>query len=187
ALIPRPESETIITIASDIISSKLSSSTEKIKLIDVGTGTGCLGITLQLEHPDIDVTLIDNSLHALNLAKENAVLLKASVHPIKNNLLSDLTTPTDIIIANLPYVDKSWTVSPDTQFEPDEALYASNGGLFLIFRLLDQATLTLKPGGYILIESDPRQQNDIITHAQSIRFTHIKTEGYVTVFSYSTN
>lgn len=182
ALIPRPESETIITLLAESIPKIRERSADKLRLVDVGTGTGCLGITAKLEWPELDVTLTDTSVHALNLAKKNATLLRADVHFIKNDLLSGYG-PTDVIIANLPYVDRSWEVSPDTHAEPTEALFAANSGLALIFRLLDQAVSLLRPDGSIFIESDPRQQERIIQHASQLGYRHDKTEGFVTVFS----
>jgi release factor glutamine methyltransferase len=131
------------------------------------------------------VTLTDVNVHALNLAKENAEILHANVRFLKNDLLGRYGTPITIIIANLPYVDRSWEVSADTRAEPDEALYAERGGLSLIYRLLDQAHLLLEPNGHILLESDPRQHSDIIEHAKKLGFHHEKTEGFITVFSNS--
>ena len=183
ALVPRPESEAIITLLNNIVPRNLSLTSKKIRLVDVGTGTGCLGITAKLEWPELDVTLIDNSVHTLNLAKENAILLNADVNTIKNDLLGDYGMPVDIIIANLPYVDHGWDVSPDTQAEPPEALYAEDGGLILICRLLNQSILLLKPNGYILLESDPRQQDDIIKYAQTLGLKHNQTKDFITVFS----
>lgn len=183
ALIPRPESETFITLLGELIPKNLPLLPEKLKVVDVGTGTGCLGITAKLEWPELDVTLIENSVHALNLAKQNAALLQADVRFVKNDLLRGYATTIDIVIANLPYVDRDWEVSPDTRAEPAEALYASNQGLSLIFRLLDQAVLLLRPGGHILLESDPRQQHKIIERAKSLGYKHETTEGFVTVFS----
>ena len=183
ALVPRPESQAIITLLNNIVPRNLSLTSKKIRLVDVGTGTGCLGITAKLEWPELDVTLIDNSVHTLNLAKENAILLNADVNTIKNDLLGDYGMPVDIIIANLPYVDHGWDVSPDTQAEPPEALYAEDGGLILICRLLNQSILLLKPNGYILLESDPRQQDDIIKYAQTLGLKHNQTKDFITVFS----
>lgn len=184
ALIPRPESETIIALLLKNIAPDYQSSLSKtIRLVDVGTGTGCLGITAKLEWPELDVTLIDNSSRALQLAKENAALLKADIHIVKNNLLGDYGAPLNIIIANLPYVDPTWEVSLDTRAEPPEALYAERGGLHLIFKLLDQAALLLVHGGSIVLESDPRQHDAIIQHARSLQLSHRMTEGYITVFS----
>jgi release factor glutamine methyltransferase len=157
--------------------------TDKRKLVDVGTGTGCLGITAKLEWPELDVTLIDNDTHTLNLARENAELLQADVQFLKNDLLRAYGSPVDIIIANLPYVDRYWDVSPDTYAEPQGALYATDNGLALIKQLLEQASLLLKPNGHILLESDPRQQHKIIDFAKSLGFKHLQTEGYITSFT----
>ncbi len=183
ALIPRPESEVIISLLGEYLPKHPPLIPEKITLVDVGTGSGCLGITAKLEWPELDVTLIDISKHALNLAKENATALNAEVRIMKNDLLRNFGSTATVIIANLPYVDRTWEVSPELHAEPDEALYASKRGLALIYRLLEQAVLWLAPNGHILLESDPRQQPDIIAHAKALGYQHDKTEGFVTVFS----
>ncbi|MFZ2544804.1 MAG: peptide chain release factor N(5)-glutamine methyltransferase [Candidatus Saccharimonadales bacterium] len=170
ALIPRPESEVIIELLTDIIPKNSSLIPTTLRLIDVGTGTGCLGISAKLEWPELDVTLIDISRHALNLAKENAELLHAEVNLVKADLLHGFVDNVDIIIANLPYVDKSWDVSPDTYTEPDQALYAPDGGLALIKQLITQSTLVLPHGGHLLLESDIRQQEAIIAFAKDNGF-----------------
>ncbi len=182
ALIPRPESETIIDLLKEIITNNKLLVTSKIHLVDVGTGTGCLGITAKLEWPKLNVTLTDDSQHALNLARKNARLLGAETSFIKNNLLRGFTAPTDIIIANLPYVDRTWEVSPETKSEPDEALFARNEGLDLILQLIEQATLILETGGHLLLESDKRQHADIIAFAEKHGLNHRKTSGLITYF-----
>lgn len=183
ALIPRPESEAVINILDSIIPKNLSILPERIHLIDVGTGTGCLGITAKLEWPQLDITLTDTSTHALNLAKENANLLDADVHFVKANLLHGYATPIDIIVANLPYVDKKWDVSPETEAEPQDALFAPDNGLFLIRKLVIQAESLLKPDGHLVLESDRRQHNDIIADAKQHGFKHVHTEGLITHFT----
>lgn len=183
ALIPRPESETIIELLDEIIPKNLPLLPMKLRLVDVGTGTGALGITAKLTWPELDITLIDIDNHALNLAQENAALLQADVRLLKNDLLRGYHTPVDIIVANLPYVDRSWDVSADTHAEPDLALYAPDEGLSLIKQLLEQGTLLLKPHGHILLESDPRQQYKIIEFAKALGYKHVQTEGFVTVFT----
>ncbi len=183
ALIPRPESETIIELVKDIIPKNLPLIPEKMLLVDVGTGTGILGITAKLEWPELNVILVDNDVHALNLAKENGAIFHTDVRYLKNDLLRAFGQPIDIIVANLPYVDHTWDVSPDTQAEPQNALFASDNGLSLIKQLLGQATLQLKPGGHIVLESDPRQQHKIIEFAKSLGFKHLQTEGLITHFT----
>lgn len=185
ALIPRPESEIIIEQLSIIIPKLLEESGRTIYLADVGTGTGCLGITAKLEWPDVNVTLTDIDPHALSLAKENAKLFGANVTYLKNDLLRGYGLPLDIIVANLPYVDTAWEVSPETHLEPRLALYADNHGLELIYKLLEQSLLWLSKGGYVLIESDHRQLDSIATYAKSLGLTHVTTEGLITVFRLS--
>ena len=182
ALIPRPESEAIIELLADIIPKNLPLVPTKLYLVDVGTGTGCLGIIAKREWPELDVTLLDTSQHALNLAKENAALLHADVKITRGDLLRGYNGPIDIIIANLPYVDRSWDVTPDTHAEPDEALYAGDSGLALIKRLVQQASLMLKSGGHLLLESDLRQHASIIAFAKENGFKLVQTEGLITQF-----
>lgn len=179
-LIPRPESETIITLLNDAMKQpQLPLSTEKLRLVDIGTGSGCLGITAKLEFPELDVTLLDSSRHALTVAEENAKRLGATVTILRSNLLQDYPFEADIILANLPYVGEDWEVSPETRHEPHEALYANDNGLALIKRLLDEAPGRLAPGGQLFIEADPRQHAAIIKQAVQNGLAHKTTEGFI--------
>lgn len=156
ALIPRPESEQLITTLADLLK------TDPLKyLVDVGTGSGCLGITAKLEHPDLSVALIDISTKALHIARENATTLNAEVTTQKGDLLNNYQSQPDIILANLPYVDKAWQRSPETEYEPKRALFAKENGLFLVNKLIIQSASLLRPGGYLLLEIDPRQNDTV--------------------------
>lgn len=183
ALIPRPESESMIELLKSTMPTTLPLIKDSKKLIDVGTGTGCLGITAKLEWPELDVTLSDISQHALSLARQNAALLDATVHLHKGDLLHGYTMPLDIILANLPYVDRSWEVSPEVHAEPDIALYANDNGLTLINQLIAQSAHLLKPGGVIILESDERQHAQIIQKATRQGFAHASTEGLAQLFT----
>lgn len=182
ALIPRPESESMIELLAEIMPKTLPLVKDSKKLVDVGTGTGCLGITAKLEWPELDVTLIDTSTQALALAKQNASLLGAEVHTLQNDLLRAYGSPVDIILANLPYVDRAWDVSPETHAEPDLALYAADDGMALIRQLINQAEQLLAPGGTIILESDERQQAAIIQLAGEHGLRHQATLGLATQF-----
>ena len=174
-LIPRPESEAIITCLRHY-------GPHTGRLIDVGTGSGCLGITAKLEIPALDVTLTDNSRHALAVARENAARLHAHVDIIQSDLLSDTFGTFDGIIANLPYVDASWERSPETNCEPAEALFASNNGLALINKLLAQTGTALNNSGWLYLEADPRQHTAIIARASRLQLVHRATDGFCLVF-----
>lgn len=183
ALIPRPESEAMIEVLGNILPKNLTLLPETLHVVDVGTGTGCLGITAKLEWPELDVTLVDISNHALTLAKENAAELGAKVTFLKNDLLRGYGLPVDIVLANLPYVDPAWDVSPDTRAEPELALFADDGGLSLIRELIGQAGLLLRPGGHLLLESDTRQHRAVTAIAKEHGFTLTRTEGLITHYT----
>ena len=171
-LIPRPESESIITLLKKHIPAGAR------RLVDVGTGSGCLGITAKLELPELNVTLVDVSRHALKVAESNATTLHASVTLIQSDLLAQAPGIFDVVIANLPYVDKTWERSPETDKEPGLALFADNNGLALIEQLLQQLPELLSPSALILLEADPTQHEAIIAQAAKLGLKHIETEGY---------
>lgn len=187
ALIPRPETESFIELLRGIMPINLPLAPEKRTLVDVGTGTGAIGITAKLEWPELSVTLTDISQQALNLAQQNAELLQADVQLHKGDLLRGYGAPIDIIVSNPPYVDRSWDVSPETHSEPDLALYASSNGLALIKPLLAQANELLRPGGSLLLEADERQHAAIIQLATSYGLKHSSSLGLVLHFTQSIN
>lgn len=165
-LIPRPESEMMITLLKEATAQQeLPLTTEAPQLVDVGTGSGCLGITAKLELPNLEVTLIDTSRHALTVAETNAERLGAEVTTLKSNLLQNYPFKADYVLANLPYVGRDWEVSPETHHEPDEALYAGDDGLALIFTLIEEVGAHLAPSSSVFIEADPRQHERITKKA----------------------
>ena len=177
-LIPRPESEEIIESLKKYWGEKPG------KLVDIGTGSGCLGITAKLELP-LDVTLADISRHALTVAEENAATLGAEVTVQQSNLLEDVPGIFDIIVANLPYVDTTWKRSPETNHEPALALFADDKGMAIIKRLLDQVRIRLKVGGLLLLEADPAQHGELAAHAKNRGLTQTAVHDYCIVFTKS--
>lgn len=181
-LIPRPESEVMITLLKEYAAqTKLDLHNAVDRLVDVGTGSGCLGITAKRELPELDVTLIDVSRHALTVAETNAKRLEAEVTTLRSNLLSDYPFAAHYILANLPYVDESWQRSPETNHEPALALFADDDGLALINKLIDQAPAYLIAGGLLFIEADPRQHAAIIKTAKNRGFTHQESRDFIVV------
>jgi release factor glutamine methyltransferase len=181
-LIPRPESETIITLLKELLPNSHSLLKEAPKqLVDVGTGSGCLGITAKLEMPELNVTLLDISNHALNVAEKNARSLKAEVTIQKSNLLGDYPFRPDIILANLPYVDPEWERSPETEFEPKEALFAHDHGLYLIKNLLEEAGARTASGCLVFLEADPRQHKAIVTDGKNHGFLLRENRDFIIV------
>lgn len=176
-LIPRPESEAIINILKH-----LPEIDTKKSLVDIGTGSGCLGITAKLELSHLQVILSDISPHALAVARKNADRLQANVVTLKSSLLDRVPPRQDIILANLPYVDTAWECSPETKHEPNIALFADDGGLKLINQLIQDAKNTLSPKGYLLLEADSRQHARIITLCRENGLSPISQDGFVLAF-----
>jgi release factor glutamine methyltransferase len=182
-LIPRPESETIIEILQEQLPKNLSLLPESKKLIDVGTGSGCLGISAKLEFPELDVTVSDVSRHALNVAQENAKQLDADVTILQSNLLSQYPFTADYIVANLPYVDTEWERSPETNYEPSLALFAKSSGLELIYKLIEECDGHLSKSGLLILEADPRQHQAIIEKAKNHGLTLGEIRGFIVYFT----
>ena len=180
-LIPRPESEDLISLFLELTASEIA---EKV-LIDVGAGSGCLGITAKLERGNLSVILSDISKPALNIAEKNANALNADVHIQQQSLLNGQLKPVDYIFANLPYVDKNWDVSPELQYEPEIALFAEDEGLKLILQLISQAPRYLTSEGLLFIEADPQQHNRIIDEAVKNGFVKERVLNYILVLRFT--
>ena len=180
-LIPRPESEDLISLFLELTASEI---VEKV-LIDVGTGSGCLGITAKLERSNLSVILSDISKPALNIAEKNANALNVDVHIQQQSLLNGQLKPVDYIFANLPYVDKNWDVSPELQYEPDIALFAEDEGLKLILQLISQVPRCLTSEGLLFIEADPQQHNRIIDEAMKNGFVKERVLNYILVLRFT--
>lgn len=177
-LIPRPETETFIELAKKYLGDQNSIG------LDVGTGSGALGITLALELPNLRMRLSDIDQIALNIAKQNAEQLGAPITSfIKSNLFESIGRDRyDLIVANLPYVDSSWERSPETDHEPNIALFATDNGLEIIKKCIQTVQGSLASNGYLMLESDPTQQPEIIAYARLCNLNHIVTTDYITVF-----
>jgi release factor glutamine methyltransferase len=181
-LIPRPESESLIELLAHVVPRNLSLLQEPLRLVDVGTGSGALGITAKLEYPELDVTLTDISRHALTVAEKNSKHCHAEVTTLKSDLLTSYPFTANIIIANLPYVDEEWERSPETDHEPALALFAADHGKALIYKLLAQTKEKLTGGGSILLEADPEQHDDIVKAAKPYGLLLKEQDGYALLF-----
>ena len=173
-LVPRPETEDVMTLFLKLTEADIVSKT----VIDIGTGSGVLGITAALERPQFRVILTDICSDALHVATRNATDLNARVATIRQSLLSGHIEPLDYILANLPYVDPSWDTSPELRHEPEKALYANDNGIALISALVPQASRHLQPQGILFLEADPEQHKEIIKQSTLHGFTHEETLGY---------
>lgn len=136
----------------------------RVRILEVGTGSGCVAVSLKCEMPEAEVVASDISEGALAVARENAERWGAEVEFVQGDLLERFLGEGaeggrfDVIVANLPYVDREWGwLGKELVWEPEEALYAEEGGLALIRRLIEQASEVLREDGMILLEMDTCQ------------------------------
>lgn len=182
-LVPRPETETLIEITK-----KYAKNSDKI--LDIGTGSGIIPITLKAELGDeIEIFASDVSVQALAIANLNAQkILSQNIELFESNLLEQIPAETlskiTIITANLPYVNRDWVdfeKNNELHHEPQIALYARKNGLELIFKLIYQAQ-DLPKLEKIILEADPSQFKEIEKYANSCGFSKIISENYTIIF-----
>ncbi len=159
ALTPRIETEVIVLEATN-------RAPQKARVLDVGTGSGAMAIALQYTRPDFTVVATEVSHEALDLAKENATAILGPDHAItflQSDLFDAVTGTFDLIVANLPYVSRSFQTMEEVTFEPDVALFGgSEDGLDLYRAFFKDLPEFLESTSLVFIESDPWQQPELI-------------------------
>jgi len=150
AMVPRPETEELV----EFLVSKIQN--PKSKIVDVGTGSGVIALTLAMKFPEAEILAVDISDDALALAQENAARVKLAdrVRFLKSNLLENVDGTFDLVVANLPYISiqDRHTLSREVLHDPEVALFASERGDELVRELIAQAPSQLRPGGMLALE-----------------------------------
>lgn len=150
-LIPRPETEQLVEQAI-----QWSRAQPRLRVADIGTGSGCIAVSLAIHLPEAEIIAVDISEPALGIARQNvARLAPGRACLIRAHLMSPLTAGIDLIVANLPYIaGHEWPGLPDgvKSFEPVLALRGGSDGLDLIRTFLLQAAERLRPGGMVIFE-----------------------------------
>lgn len=157
-LIPRPETEHLVDWALELLQPLPAPVTH---VVDVGTGSGAIALSMKRARPDLVVTGCDRSEDALTVARSNATRLDIDITWVRSDLLQDVAPPPagwDFVLANLPYVASAdmAALSPEVQHEPAEALDGGADGLDFIRALITQTTDRSKPlmhpRGWMLLE-----------------------------------
>lgn len=164
-LIPRPETELIIDEVIKVTSDKRQAASSNKIIADIGTGSGCIAVTLKKYLRQTTVFATDLSAPALKIARKNARKHKAKIKFFRGDLLKPLKNKKiDLIVANLPYGKKSvWPKTSPTasslKYEPEIALYAKKSGLTLYEKLFRQIAERKQKPKFVICELDPGQKN----------------------------
>lgn len=170
-LIPRPETEELV----EMILKQITG--ENLQILDVGCGSGVIGLSLAAEKPSSHVTLVDLSEDALGLTRENAKKLDVSnVDILSSDLLDQVTGSFDLIVANLPYVPESEaaTMARELAHDPALALFSGIEGMDLLRRFIPVAVSFLKPGGWLALEIGYDQASQVRLCLEKSGFTEIE-------------
>lgn len=164
-LIPRPETELIIDVAKKYIDKDVKN------IIDIGTGSGVIAITLKLIFPNINITASDISEDALKIAKRNAEIHKVKLDFVISDALQNIQNNFQMIVTNPPYV-KSLFIEDDLSlaYEPRRALDGGKSGLEVIKKILKEAKEKIDTGGLIIMEHGFDQDEDVKSIAKKYNF-----------------
>jgi release factor glutamine methyltransferase len=174
ALVPRPETEQLVERIADC---RLQNA--DCHILDVGTGSGVIALSLAAKFPQAEVIATDLSDEALNLARENAERLGVrNVVFSKADLLEGVTGCFDLIVANLPYVSSAdrTTLSREVSRDPGIALFGGERGDEIIRKLIAEAPSHLEPGGLLALELGAGQADDLAAFMAEKNYHDIKTE-----------
>ena len=154
-LIPRYETETLIAKTLEYLDA-LNLVPESA--LEIGTGSGCISITLKKQKPIVEITAIEISRKALKLAKKNAKYNKCKINFIKKDMFKyHPFNKYDILISNPPYIREKDIIDPQTSFEPNLALYGGKDGLKYYEQIFKIAKSSLKPKHLIALEIGEEQ------------------------------
>ena len=202
-LIPRPETETLVDLVRERVQgaardlrqfatdfatvsrqrqSASRQGAQTGRILEIGTGSGCLAVTLALELPEAEVVATDVSAEALMVAQENARRLGAWVEFRQADLLAGLAGEFEVLVANLPYVDANWEwlEHRSLDYEPAGALYSEQGGLAHYARLLEQlgAAEAKVRARWLVLEADPCQQDELVRLAAAQGWRLVERRGF---------
>jgi release factor glutamine methyltransferase len=158
-LIPRPETEHVVIAAIDAVKSM---DRETVAIVDVGTGSGCIAITLATQLPQARFFATDVSASAIELASSNAARhqMESRIEFVVGDLLAPVPTDfqPDLIVSNPPYIglqEKDTVDKSVREYEPATALFGGVDGTEVIVRLIRESADRLSPNGYLIFETSP--------------------------------
>lgn len=195
---PRPETETMIELLIKLIanqnkqktrSKQHTASVDNDTILDIGTGSGCIAITAQLELPGATVLATDIDTTCIKTAQTNATQLRANVTFYTGNLLepvlpalNNVKTKRTIVLANLPYVPENHTINQAAMHEPKHAIFGGPDGLDYYRQLFTQIGQLASLPEYIFTESLPFQHESLRAIAKPYGYTEQSVQDFIQVF-----
>lgn len=181
-LIPRPETEELVELMINEIKTTQWFSEKKCTLIDIGTGSGCIAISLKKSLPFCEIWAIDKSKSAITLAKENASSLNASILFKESDILkeakNDALPAFDIIVSNPPYIlpEESDEIGKNViDFEPKEALFVTHSDPLEFYKaIIDFSSHHLHRGGLVFFETHEYYAREVKTLLESNEFEKVQ-------------
>jgi release factor glutamine methyltransferase len=163
-LVPRPETELVVAAALEL------PLPEAARVLDVGTGSGCLAVTLAAERPRLEVDAVDRSLAALAIARRNVRQQRTAVLLVCADLGSCLSGGYELVVANLPYIpsERLGALPLEVRYDPALALDGGSDGLDLVRALLGDLWRLLAPGGSAVLELGEDQSDAVSTIADAV-------------------
>jgi release factor glutamine methyltransferase len=176
ALVPRPETEELV----DLLISRFKSELKNSRIVDVGTGSGVIALSLAAELPGAEIVGADISEDALMLARENAGTLGLvnRVRFLKSDLLENVQGTVDLIVANLPYIstEDRQKLSREVLHDPEVALFAGAHGDELVRQLIAQAPSSLRSDGILAAEIGIGQSEMLVAALRKKNYRDISAE-----------
>ena len=160
-LIPRPETESLVSIVLTEI--KEHPASQKLSVIDLGSGSGCIAISLATERDTLGVTAVENSVDALSWLHKNVETLAPRVRIVEGSVTGACKGETfDLVVANPPYIPNQQEIPVEVRKEPAVALFGGDGqGLAIPALFISAATRLLRTGGFFAMEHDETQGSAI--------------------------
>ncbi len=169
-LIPRPETELLVQLAVD----KIKQNDFKT-VLDVGCGSGVIGLSIKKLVPNIDITMVDLSEDALAVAKKNADLLGLEVELFQSDLFQNVHGQYDMVVANLPYIDANLLHELEvSKHEPIMALNGFKDGLVIVFQCIEAAKNHLHEGGCLGLEIGIQQHKKVLDHLKAFGYQELE-------------